>query len=330
MPPQTEIDIFWWNTNDFYHYDENKKGDRWPKSPGEYTEKCSRIDNALKNFFTHYKEPEIIGLCEITAKSANDLRNRLLKSYSFFSLDLIENSPTLNIAVFYKDCTNVKIEEIQPIVIDRTPSGTRPMAVVDIKKENSTTRLILCHWQPRTEGGDDLYKIRIAEYLTNYIYDYLNPQEGTPTENRNIIILGDLNEEPFDKIPTSLLSAHRHREKATHKSHWSDKHTKKIHLYNCTWRLLGEKQAAKSNSGFHVAGSYYWNSKKSWHTLDQILVSGGLLTDKKPHIDEAHTQIVNLNAFMPSNDLPIKFEYSTKNGYIGLSDHLPIHTKLIY
>ena len=146
-------------------------------------------------------------------------------------------------------------------------------------------------------------------------------------EDREVMIIGDLNEEPFDNIIIDYLNTHRYRDRALKRGHWADDDVKRIHLYNCTWRLLGEKLNGKKILAPHIAGTYFWADKQSWHTFDQIIVSGGLLDSIPPHIDEGNTEIVNLQEFMPENT-PRKFSFSEK-GYSGLSDHLPLHTKLI-
>lgn len=320
-----EINIFWWNANDFFHYDANIKKERWPSSVGEYIEKCNRVDAALNALFKEKSPPDILALCEITSKAAHDLKNRILKDYKVFSLDLVPSSPSLQISVFYKNIKSISLIEAAPIVVDDVPRGTRPMAVLDIMQNNKIIRIIFCHWQARLEPANEKYKTRVIEYLTKYIYDFMKNKPSK--EDREVMIVGDLNEEPFDNIIVEYLNTHRYRDRALKKGHWADDDVKRIHLYNCTWRLLGEKLNGKKILAPHIAGTYFWADKQSWHTFDQIIVSGGLLDSIPPHIDEGNTEIVNLQEFMPENT-PRKFSFSEK-GYSGLSDHLPLHTKLI-
>lgn len=321
-----EIDMLWWNVNDFYHYDPEKKTDRWPKSTGEYKEKCDRVDNALNAFFKEFKSPDILAFCEITSKSASYLSNGVLKGYNFFSLDINPSRPTLQIAVFYKCNASFSIEESNPIVVDDVPQGTRPMAVLDIKNENKRVRVIYCHWQARFDQKNEKFKVRVVEYLSKYIYDFM--KDNSLKEEREVMIIGDLNEEPFDDVLVNYLNTHRNRERALKKHHWKDADVKRINLYNCTWRMLGEKMPDSRSTAPHVAGTYYWEKEQSWHSFDQILVTGGLIDKDTPYIDESNTQVVNLIEFLPGK-FPEKFSYSTDLGYVGLSDHLPIHTKLV-
>lgn len=327
LSAESDLGIFWWNTHNFFHYDAARKGDRWPSSPGVYIEKCNRVDNALMAFFENYNKPEIIAFCEITNRASEDLKNRLLADYNFLSLDAHPLDPSSQISIFYKEKDFFKITEINPIVVEDTPNGTRPMAVIDIEFKSKIIRLIACHWQARFKQQNGKYKVRVADYLSKYIYDFIT--ENDSIKSKDVILIGDLNEEPFDEIPSDYLNSHRFRDRATKSIHWTDKKVKRINLYNCTWRLLGEKHPAQCTKNLQIAGSYYWEDEKSWHTLDQILATSGLIGASVPRLDEDSTHIVSMKEFLPES-LPKKFSYSTVNGYKGLSDHLPIYTKLTH
>jgi hypothetical protein len=320
------VDIFWWNINDHYHFDPSKSGERWPKSAADYLEKCNRVANAFDAFFRENNHPKIIALCEITKQAALDLQRNILRNYDLISLDVAPDKPSLQISLFIARQKGVSITEHPPIVVDDVPRGTRPMAVLDIEKNKASVRLVACHWPARISDESERYRERSANYLAKYSYDYI---DGTPKgHTRSLIIIGDLNDEPFDRS-LNYLNTHRHRSKAASK-HWADDDVRRIHLYNCTWRLLGEKMPHTSTASPHknVAGSYYWSHKKSWHNLDQIIISNGLLSKDPPHIDESSTFIVNTPEFIPE-EYPHKFQKES-NSYIGLSDHLPIYTKIIF
>lgn len=320
------VDIFWWNINDHYHFDPSKSGDRWPKSAADYVEKCNRVISAFHAFFREHGSPKIIALCEITQQAALDLQIKIFQNYDLISLDIAPEKPSLQISLFIHKQRDVKITEHRPIVVDDVPRGTRPMAVLDIEKNTACVRLITCHWPARISDDSERYRERSAYFLAKYAYDYITQTPENHT--RSLMIIGDLNDEPFDRS-LNYLNSHRHRSKTASK-HWTDEDVRRVHLYNCTWRLLGEKIPHPPPLSPHknVAGSYYWSHKKSWHNLDQIIVSNGLLLSNNPHIDESSTFIVSTPEFIPE-EFPYKFQ-KQKNSYIGLSDHLPIYTKIIF
>ncbi|WP_407713225.1 hypothetical protein ACJJWD_13765 [Comamonas testosteroni] len=323
-----EIDIFWWNIHDYFHYDPSIKKDRWPKSKDIYDEKCRRVDTAFNAFFEKYKKPEIIILCEITKKAALDLGQRLFSDYKFFSLDTIDKKPTLQICMFYKPSDGIGMHELLPIVVEDMPDGSRPMAVLQITKNNQHIRIVACHWTARIGDDSESYREKAAQHLSKYSYDYLIGPNNQNINN-HIIIIGDLNDEPFDRSLNKLY-AHRHRERSLSKHHRTDKSVSRVHLYNCTWRMLGEKSAfdPKVDQKTSISGSYYWEEKKSWYNLDQLIVSKGLISSHSPYIDEGSTQIVSLPQFLPDRK-PKPFTF-IKSEFFGLSDHLPIHTKVIF
>ena len=85
--------------------------------------------------------------------------------------------------------------------------------------------------------------------------------------------------------------------------------------------------------GREVAGTYYWREGRTWHTFDHVLVSGGLLGEKPPYLDErairvACTLVEYPEAFLGRDGLPHKFEWNDGSP-VGLSDHLPVVGRIV-
>lgn len=328
------LKMAWWNVNNFYHFRPEEvrkrpsKKTRWPQSREEYDHKCKRVDAALLEFFKKSGIPQVIGLGEITSEAAEQLRQRLLPAYRLTSLDVKADEPTLQVAVLYPhDTPGLHFVEQPPILVPRTPRGTRPMAVIDAKVNGDhTIRIIVCHWQARMdEKGSKKLRFRTADYLSGYTYDFVNERPGL----NHIAIVGDLNEEPFEDN-LDVLNAHRHRARSQGIGHWADDDVKRTHLYNTSWRLLGEKFSYPESAVVPVddncAGTYYWEVEKSWRHFDQLIVSGGLLQPKRPFIDESETTIVSSPAFL-TDGLPLKFSRDGPK-FRGLSDHLPLFAQI--
>jgi endonuclease/exonuclease/phosphatase family metal-dependent hydrolase len=327
--------LAWWNVNNYLHFrpEETGKGksSRWPRTRNEYEEKSRRVDAALDELFRVAGTPQVLALGEISSQAAHDLRSRLLPSYKVLSLDVASAKPTAQIAVLYTDdSSSISFKEQPPIVVPRTLSTTRPMAVLDANFKDQTIRIIVCHWQARMdEKGSRLGRERAADYLSSEIFDFVRARPG----KNHIAIIGDFNEEPYEGA-FERLNAHRDRGRSLRALHRTDIPLKRLHLYNTAWRRLGEQRGhpeAGDNSAslLNCAGTYFWEGRGSWHHFDQLVVSGGLLGAGRPHLNEDQLSIVSSEKFL-TNGIPIKFSPNdqVEGGYIGLSDHLPIYANI--
>jgi hypothetical protein len=324
--------IVWWNVNNFLHFAPEKVSDKadaqWPQSKIEYAEKCRKVDFALRELFQALGIPKILALGEITRRAATELRDRLLPTYRVLSLDVKHDAPTPQVAILYApDNAEVSFAEQTPIVVSETPRSTRPMAVLDAKINDHTIRIVVCHWQSKI-GEDGAAKIRdrIAHRLSLENYDFITKD----CHKHHLAIVGDFNEEPFESA-IETLHAHRDRRRSKGRPHWKDGDVKRLHLYNTSWRLLGEKHPhspnrTQDNSLEGCAGTYYWAAKKTWRHFDQFIVSAGLLGSDSPHIDESEIVVVSSSAFL-TDGLPMKFSFEGDK-YVGLSDHLPIYANI--
>ncbi|MGF6115902.1 endonuclease/exonuclease/phosphatase family metal-dependent hydrolase [Janthinobacterium lividum] len=326
----SEIKIAWWNVGNFYHFLKEKIGNsksRWPQSREAYDVKLGLVEAAIKELCSLTGRPDIFFFCEITADALSDLRERVFPDYKLISLDVKKDMPTLQVGVLFNpDIKDVTFAEQPPILVPATPIGTRPMIVLDASLKGEVIRIVGCHWQSRFDPvGSERVRWRLADHLSKYTYDFLNENLSC----HHVVVIGDLNEEPFDSNLATLY-AHRHRARSKAKPHRADRDIQRAHLYNTSWRLMGEKfpHPRKGNAlGFeNCAGTFYWESEKTWHHFDHIIVSGGLLNNDVPYLDEDELHVICSPIFL-TGGLPKKF--IEKNGaFIGLSDHLPVVGKI--
>jgi hypothetical protein len=129
--PQTSVLRFlWWNVESFAHYDPGRANrERWPRSVAAFDEKCRRIDTILRRCFERFGEHQLIGLAEITEKSARLLRDRILPDYNVLSLDLFPDDPAFHVAWLYRKDSGFCNEDF--LAVPDMPAGTRPMAMLD-------------------------------------------------------------------------------------------------------------------------------------------------------------------------------------------------------
>lgn len=77
-----ELRFLWWNAQDFAHYrrDRSDRSD-WPPSRRAYDEKRRRVGAVLAAGKQHLGGLELIGLCEVTRRAAERLRDEFLAGY---------------------------------------------------------------------------------------------------------------------------------------------------------------------------------------------------------------------------------------------------------
>lgn len=318
------LGFFWWNLNSFAHYDPSRAGEvQWPSVPDAYATKCGLVDRALAVLFAE-SPPDLLAFAEVTCKAVLGLRDRIFPGYEVYSLDDLPR-PELQVAFLYRK--SPRFEEQPKVVVPRLPRGTRAMAALDFCPPGHRIRFYACHWTARFGDDSTHHRSDLAHYLNGEIYRFLR-EPSDAEEVRHVVVLGDLNEEPYG-LPEQRLHASRDRARARRRDHYQDRSMERAHLYNCSWRLLGERLPHSGPaSPRDAAGTYYWQRKRTWHTFDHVIVSGGLLTDSPPYLDEAGVEVVAGPAVWGTDGKPLKFEWNNGRPR-GLSDHLPIRGRII-
>lgn len=321
--PQS-LKFVWWNLQSFAHYDPGRVGEvHWPISEAAYLAKAQRVDEALRQI-CGTSTPEVLAFSELTNRAAQDLRARMFPDHAVFSLDAFPRSQ-LQVAFLYRPAGSFEIQA--PIVCPNTPRGTRPMGVIDFIYAGNRLRFIACHWQARFREESQDTRSDIARFLNTQIYQFLHDVPGS-RETRHVVILGDLNEEPYG-IVEERLNAARSRSHSRRPRHYTDEDVSRVRLYNCSWRFLGEREPHRGQvAERQSAGTYFWRERNSWHTFDQVIVSGSLLGDKRPFLSEANLAVAVHPRIMANETSPMRFDWH--NGQPrGLSDHLPILGEIV-
>jgi hypothetical protein len=316
--------FLWWNLQSFAHFEKTRAGEtQWPPVQEAFDAKAARVESVLRQLYGD-DPPEVLGFAEITNKAALDLCRRLFPHYLVLSMDLLAK-PELQVAFVYNASTG-HFEEQPPIAVPGTPRGTRPMAVLDYCSDGHRIRLIACHWTARFGKSSKHVRSDVAHFLMSYIYDFLH--EIVQGETRHIVILGDLNEEPY-KLLEERLHACRSRSRSREREHYRAADVKRVRLYNCAWRFIGERYPHMGGpSANDTAGTYYWEAEKTWHTFDHVIVNGSLLTDAIPFLDESSVRVLTCPLLLEPEGKPEKFDW--RNGKpTGVSDHLPIAGQII-
>jgi hypothetical protein len=146
--------------------------------------------------------------------------------------------------------------------------------------DDSLFHVFVSHWPSRGQHENILSRETIAERLNDQV-KAIHEQ----SVNASIILIGDYNDDPFDKSLSWHFPATRDRQLAV----------KKRLFYNPFWRQLGESEPHTfNNSKKSAGGSYFYRSGAitRWHTFDQILFSPAFLGGSDWHLNEEDTMIV--------------------------------------
>lgn len=387
----TEFNVGFWNVNNLF--------DIFPTSIGSTIEftpsrgwndvvKNKKIENLshVINSLHDNQGPDILGLCEIESeKMASDLIQKLRKDKEY-SIAQYRDGPDVRgidtCLIYSKKLFRLNYVKSYNINL-RYP--TRDIFVVNltILSNNADLTVIVNHWPSRAGGRleTEPYRISVAENCARAIEDILkinldelndlpsdlrNDQESlailNQRWNKNILLMGDFNDNPYDKSVLYYLHATPDKGKLINwneifvhpnQKRWpanrqTDKHNYlfyQAYLFNCMWPLIPE-------------GTIFYDG--GYDLFDQFMVSRGLLygeqnlkinlnetrINKKIQMDlnisDNNFDIRDRNKLHPAyKKSPMRFEYQRikPNGELeeispgreiltGYSDHFPIESKI--
>lgn len=290
------------NDNEFLP--DNKKN--WTER--RYNDKLSNIHKVIVAV-GEGQMPEIIGLCEIENRFVvEEIINKTpLVKYGY---DIVHHeSPDkrgIDVAFLYlKDKFKPLYDRAIPVVYPESSRPTRDVLYVKgILDNQDTLHVFVNHWSSRWGGQKETEPKRmfVASIVKNYTDSILNTNSLA-----NIIIMGDLNDEPNNKSITDVLKAKSKYDSIDIKS-----------LYNLSHYLQFEK---------HLGSHKY---RENWGVLDQMIISGGMLSKQSKLYTTVKDAHIFKQDFLLEKDEKYLGEktYRTYIGYKyngGFSDHLPVY-----
>jgi hypothetical protein len=206
-----------------------------------------------------------------------------------------------------------KLNNAYPIPVtlpDNNGGPTRDILYVkgyfNSTSNKEAVHIFINHWPSRYKGEELTRPRRIAaaNVLRMHI-DSLNQEYKDPV----IIIMGDMNDTPFDESTMVTLGA-----SINEQGHEDEA------LVNLTARFQKENQ-----------GSY--NYKGNWQSLDQLIVSEVMLNEEaKLQVDKNQIRFIRNDFQMYNSDkygpTPNR-TYGGPNYYGGYSDHLPVYMEIV-
>ncbi len=208
----------------------------------------------------------------------------------------------IDVALLYQPKKYIPLETqyIRPVFPSDPTDKTRDILYSKgLVGKNDTIHVFINHWVSRWGGQEktEPHRIFIASLLRQITDSIFNANP-----NANILIAGDLNDNPDDKSIANYLEAVKPTENSSPQT-----------LYNLS--LVPFKNGK---------GSLYY---KSWDMFDQIIVSSALLNGDNGIKTSSNQQNIIKKDWMlyqPKKGPARPSRTATKNYFGGYSDHLPV------
>lgn len=310
--------IYWWNLENLFSIEhDTSRSDFLASTLNSELRGWTQavLDRKLANLLSIITQfngglgPDIFGVCEveneaIVSNLAAMMSSRLGRTYSYKHADS-DDKRGIDTALIY-DTTkyNVEDEVFTLRIIKR--NATRDLLQIHLNTvAGNHLVLVLNHWPSRSGGTfeSEPYRIMVAENLAYWV-ERIHEERGKHTP---IVLMGDFNDDPFDRSITTYLMAVNSRQRVLN--------ARNNMFHNLMYQFLD------AGVGTYAHGS-------SQHLLDQFMVSKSIASNS--HLYPFKVVSTDILAYdeMVSGDYkkPIRFSRPSSSSYDpdGFSDHLPI------
>lgn len=283
-----------------------------PQSKKKWNHKrySKKIEDLAKVLSTINKNelPEIVGLCEVENRAviADLINNKHLKNGNYKIVHY--ESPDfrgIDCALIYRP-DEFKVLTSFPVKVkfkNKPNYTTRDILYVKGKTKNrEILHIFVNHWPSRIGGlaKSEPRRIEVATILRSKIDSILTQSPGA-----NIIVMGDMNDEPSNKSLAQVLGAGKPA-------------TEQAGLVNLMYPVHEQKR-----------GSYLYRG--NWNMLDNLVVSLGLLDEKGFRCSPEKGFVFHKKWMEYKNkkgEISPNRTYGGPNYYGGISDHFPVYFHL--
>ncbi|HEU4533156.1 MAG TPA: hypothetical protein VFS00_03525 [Polyangiaceae bacterium] len=193
------------------------------------------------------------------------------------------------------DASKVKVARLQLDVPVTNGHAGRQVVTRLLVEGAPELHLVIAHWPSRLHDPQQRMKRDRFGEVIRARYRSLARRSG-PDAPPYFLVMGDFNDEPFDRSIAEEIGSTRDRELARRKPDEL--------LYNTSWRHLGEAMPHPENASTPAgAGTYFYRRgapTTRWYTFDQTLVSASFLGPSGWRLDEAATGPVRLPGLVAS------------------------------
>lgn len=312
--------IYWWNLENLFDIENSPRRSTFLNNHlgselngWTSTVLAKKIANlaAIISQFNENKGPDILGVCEVENEYViqlliNAMNTTLGRDYGYV-ISEGEDKRGIDTALLY-DKAKYGPEQLTFSLRIIKRNTTRDLFQVHINTANKNKLIfILNHW-PSRSGGElesEPFRIMVAENLSYWI-ERIFEEQG---KDASIILMGDFNDNPFNKSITNYLMAINN--KALVKSN----RAKLKYFYNIMHRFMDEQ------IGTFVFGNEF-------NILDQFMISKSILSEKASLPFKLNSvSIIDYPELVKGiYKKPVKFSRPNSSGFNdkGYSDHLPI------
>ena len=352
---ESSINVAFWNLQNLFDTDvspiaadlEYTPVNGWDRQAFET--KVRNLAEVIRLMFDG-RGPDLLGLCEIE----NERVARLLIDAigrDDYELAHVEHPDIRGIdtsLIYSRDVFSVDQQKTRGhLVFLRFP--TRDIFEVHLKVKSNDSDLVVLvnHWPSRSRGRleTEPFRMTVAGHCGRLVDDNLKLSRGEYLEledneislhrlnhtwNRNVLIMGDLNDEPWDRSVLDMLKAGfsvDHLEEPVRLSQeklpsYRSYAQKTAWLFNPMWSLMQKPD---------VGTYHYSRSTQTMNMLDQFIVSRGLYYGNQGlKIHQTSDGVPAVKIFSPEvmttrKGRPREFRREDRTGY---SDHFPILTTI--
>lgn len=266
-----------------------------------YTTICEHIKNLITELSC-----DLIAICEVSTEDVayiNSYLNSHLTNVEVLDLTCSVGRTRFDIAVIYNsDKIHLNHQYyLSKILTGNTVKAAQLVELINLD-DNKTIQLFLCHWASRLNGDGENRRKAAASIV------YSSAQE-LMSENKDVIVMGDFNDNPYDESILTNLKASR--------CHDAVRKYPNDFFYNPFWRSVvsDKKYSHLADNDEFRSGTHKYKQFLGtiWHSYDQIMFSGSFLGTGVWHLNEQSTKVIDDIGFI--ND----FENNK-----SLIDHLPV------
>lgn len=320
---KTEHFIYWWNLENLFDVENSALRPDWLQrqlrselkgwSDVVLDRKITNIAWILQKM-NDGKGPDIMGVCEVeNAAVVQVLMDKvglvLNRNYKVLHHDSSDKRG-IDIAIIYDTALYTDDGHIFSLEVMKR-NATRNLFQVNLTTQKGNELILIGnHWPARLGGKyeSEPYRMMVGEILSYWIERIHDIKwEKKKEKNPAIILMGDFNDEPFDRSLTEYLRSTGNVEKCKN----STSHI----MYNLMYQFMGGEY------GTHVYGNEVG-------LLDQFIVSKSLIVNSSKYpFQIKDADIVHFPEMVKGDyNTPIRFSRPNKRDFneSGYSDHLPI------
>ncbi len=237
------------------------------------------------------QEHDLVGLCELSAAEIAWLQIECDK-LGYAIADGVESqgrSKTDTCLIYRKSRFALRYSVNKRGFIEGRHPKIAQRVELTLTPEGSIFNILISHWPSvrtynKGSGERDDYGYELRRIVDEIL---------TGDQDASVILMGDYNDEPFDRPLANKLRASRDRAKVVNG---------RTLLYNPFWHRIGSDRdytRAPNNIGF--CGTYYFSADlcDRWRTFDQIIIAKGLLNLAAWNLDESSVQVIDIPFYTP-------------------------------